>query len=167
MKFRTIDAVIILIFGLLCISRATWGVFKDIYIDISKAKSISGRVISAEITKLERNTIRIRQYYSAFVIRLENSNQIFAIDRGRAACDYLNSQIKISDTIKILYRSSSSKYNTFVFQLEKGTNILASYKDYRSGESEMIMLMYLFGFILLGGLGIWYAKKRRVAKQSL
>ena len=33
MKLRTLDVAILLVLGLLCIARATWGIFKDINID--------------------------------------------------------------------------------------------------------------------------------------
>lgn len=52
MKLRTIDVAILLVLGLLCIARATWGLFKDINVDLSEAKTVTGQVIYADITQV-------------------------------------------------------------------------------------------------------------------
>ncbi|MEP6466765.1 MAG: hypothetical protein ABJB05_10690, partial [Parafilimonas sp.] len=123
MKLRTIDVTILLVLGLLCIARATWGLFKDINIDISDAKSVTGQVFQADIIQIKETTFKLKKYKTVFALRLENSNQNFAIDRGVDFCNYLKTQIKIGDTIKILYRLSTSEHNTFVFQIEKSQKI--------------------------------------------
>ena len=161
MKLRTIDVAILLVLGLLCIARATWGLFKDINIDISNAKSVTGKVIQADIIQIKETTFKLKKYKTVFALRLENSDQNFAIDRGVDFCNNLNEQIKIGDTVKLLYRLSTAEHNTFVFQIEKGQKILANFNDYKKKESKMIILAYGFGFILLGGLTLWYFNKRK------
>jgi tRNA threonylcarbamoyladenosine modification (KEOPS) complex Cgi121 subunit len=164
MKLRTIDVVILLVFGLLCIARATWGILKDINIDLSEAKSVIGRVASAEIKQIKAATFKSSKYKTVFALKLENSDQNFAIDRGTEICSYLKGQIKSGDTVKLFYRLSTGEYNTFIFQIEKGQNIIADLSDYKKKETKMITLGYLFGFVILGGLSIWYIKKRKQSR---
>lgn len=161
MKLRTIDVAILLVLGLLCIARATWGLFKDINVDLSDAKTVTGQVIYAEITQIEEATFKSKKYKTIFALRLENSNQNFAIDRGVAFCNYLKAQIKTSDTVKVLYRLSTGEHNTHVFQIEKNEKIIADFSDYKKKETKMIALAYVFGFAILGGLSIWYINKKR------
>lgn len=163
MKLKTIDVIILLIFGLLCVTRATWGIFKDVTIDPSKAKSVTGQVVYAETIRIKKATIKITDYKNVFAIRLNNSQQRFAIDRGDDFCKYIRKLIKTGDTIKILYRNSTGEYNTFIFQIQKGNEILADFSGYKKKQTEMIILGYFFGFIILGGLSFWYFKKRRQA----
>jgi hypothetical protein len=164
MKLRTIDVIILLVLGLLCITRATWGLFKDIYIDLSDSKSLTSKVTYAHITQIEETTFKSRKYKTVFAIGLENSNQKFAIDRGTNFCNYLKTQIKKGDTIKLLYRLSTSEHNTFVFQIEKNQILLADFSDYKKGQTRMVILLYIFGFIILGGLSFWYIKKKKQAR---
>jgi hypothetical protein len=164
MKLRTIDVAILLVLGLLCIARATWGLFKDISVDLSDAKAVTGQVIYADITQIKESTFKLKKYKTVFGLRLENSNQNFAIDRGTDFCNYLKTQIKTGDTVKLLYRLSTGEHNTFVFQIEKNQKIIADFSDYKKKETRMIILAYLFGFIILGGLSIWYINKKKQAR---
>jgi hypothetical protein len=164
MKLRTIDVAILLVLGLLCIARATWGLFKDINVDLSDAKTVMGQVIYADITQIEEETFKSKKYKTVFALRLENSNQNFAIDRGTDFCNYLKTQIKAGDTVKLLYRLSTGKHNTFVFQIEKDQKIIADFSDYKKKETKMIALAYVFGFVILDGLSIWYINKKRQAR---
>lgn len=166
MKLRTIDVAILLVLGLLCIERATWGLFKDINVDLSEAKTVTGQVIYADITQVEEATFKSKKYKTVFALRLENSNQNFAIDRGTDFCNYLKTQIKAGDTVKLLYRLSTGEHNTFVFQIEKDQKIIADFSDYKKKETKMIVLAYVFGFVILGGLSIWYINKKRQAKHT-
>ena len=161
MKLRTIDVAILLVLGLLCIARATWGIFKDTNINLSDAKSVTGQVIYADITQINEATIKLKKYKTVFALRLENSNQNFAIDRGADFCNYLKTQIKTGDTVKLLYRLSTGEHNSFVFQIEKDEKIIAEFSDYKKKETKMITLAYVFGFIILGGLSIWYINKKK------
>ncbi len=164
MKLRTIDVAILLVLGLLCIARATWGLFKDINVDLSDAKTVTGQVIYADITQIEKATFKSKKYKTVFALRLENSNQNFAIDRGADFCNYLKTQIKTGDTVKLLYRLSTGEHNTFVFQIEKDQKIIADFSNYKKKETKMIILAYVFGFIILGGLSIWYINKKKKAR---
>ena len=164
MKLRTIDVAILLVLGLLCIARATWGIYKDININLSDAKSVTGQVIYADITHIKEATFKLKKHKTVFALRLENSNQNFAIDRGADFCNYLKTQIKPGDTIKLLYRLSTSEHNTFVFQIEKDEKIIADFSDYKKKETKMITLAYGFGFIILGGLSIWYINRKKQAR---
>jgi hypothetical protein len=161
MKLRTTDVIILLALGLLCIGRATWGLFKDINVDLRGAGSVTGQVTYAGIIEMEATTFTSKKYKTVFALRLKNSNQNFAIDRGVDFCNYLNTQIQIGDIIRIHYRPGPGEYNTFVYQIEKGQKIVAGFSDYKKREIQMIILAYIFGFILLGGLTLWYIKKRR------
>ena len=76
----------------------------------------------------------------------------------------LKTQIKIGDTVKLLYRLSTSEQNSFVFQIEKNKTVLADFNDYKKRETKMIILAYIFGFILLGGLSLWYINKRKQSR---
>jgi hypothetical protein len=161
MKLRTIDVIILLLFGLLCIARATWGLIKDIYVDLSKAKSITGIVTYAEINQIEKFTFKSKKYSTVFGLKLDNSNQNFTIDRGLDFCKYLKANIRLGDSITLLYRLSTSDQNSFVFQIEKGGQILVNYSDYQKKEIRMIVLGFTFGILILGGLTFWYIKKKR------
>ncbi len=164
MKLRTIDVIILLLLGLLCVARATWGLFKDIHINLSDAKSVTGQVVYADKIQIEETTIKLKKYKTVFAIKLENSNQNFAIDRGADFCNYLKTQIKKGDTIKLLYRLSTNEHNSFVFQIEKNENILADFNNYKKGQTRFIILAYFFGFIILGGLTFWYINKKKQTK---
>ncbi len=164
MKFRTVDATILLILGLLCVTRATWGIFKDINVNLSSAYSVTGRVINAGIIQIDKATFKSKKYKTVFAFTLENSDENFAVDRGVNVCNFLNSQIQRGDTIKVFYRQSTSEYNTFVFQIEKDEKVLANFKDYEKKETEMIVLLYSFGFIILAGLSVWYYIKKQNAR---
>ena len=164
MKLRTIDVVILLVLGLLCIARATWGLFKDIKVNLSDAKTVIGQVIYADINQIQEATFKSKKYKTVFKLRLENSDQNFAIDRGTDFCNYLKTQIKTGDTVKLFYRLSTSEHNTFIFQIEKDQKIIADFSHYKKKETKMISLGYLFGFIILGGLTIWYLNKKKQAR---
>ena len=166
MKLRTIDVIILLLLGLLCITRATWGLFKDININLSDAKSVTGQVTYADITKIEAATFKSKKYKTVFALRLENSTQNFAVDRGADFCNYLKTQIKTGDTIKLLYRHSTSDNNTFVFQIEKNQIVIADFSGYKSRETEMIVLLYFFGVAILGGLSIWYVNNKKQTRMT-
>jgi len=163
MKLKTTDVIILLIFGLLCVTRGTWGIFKDVTINLSNAKSVTGQVVYAETIRIKKATIKITDYKNVFAIRLNNSPQRFAVDRGADFCKYLEKLIKTGDTLKMLYRNSTGEYNTFIFQIQKGNEIIADFNGYKKKQTEMIILCYFFGFIILGGLSFWYIKKRRQA----
>lgn len=161
MKLRTIDVIILLVLGLLCIARATWGLLKDIQIDLSDAKSVSGQVVYADITQIKETTFKSKKYKTVFALRLENSNQNFTIDRGSDFCSYLKTQIKTGDTVKLLYRLSTNEHNSFVFQIEKNQKVIADFTGYKKRETRMIVLAYVLGFIILGGLVFWHINKRK------
>lgn len=167
MKLRTIDVAILLILGLLCVARATWGVFKDINVNLSSANSVTGRVNNAGIIQIDKATFKSKKYKTVFAFTLENSDEKFAVDRGIGVCNNLNSKIRLGDTIKVYYRNSSNEYNTFVFQIEKGQQTLANINEYQKGETKMIILMYVFGFAILGGLLAWYINKRKKSKLEM
>lgn len=127
-------------------------------------KAITGKVIYADINQIRETTFKIKKYSTAFALRLENSTENFAVDRGTEFCKYLKSNIKVGDTIRLLYRLSSSEQNSFVYQIEKNETTLANYGDYRKKETRMIILGYSFGLLILGGLSFWYLKKKKQAK---
>ena len=164
MKLKTIDVTILLLLGIACVARATWGLFKDIYVDLSKSKSVTGVVTDADIMQIERVTFKSKKYSTVFGLKLDNSSQNFAVDRGIDVCKYLKANISIGDTVKLLYRLSSSDQNSFVFQITKGENNLANYSDYRRKEVRMIILAYIFGFLILSGLTAWYINKKKKAR---
>ncbi|MGC4100495.1 hypothetical protein [Ferruginibacter sp.] len=161
MKLRTVDVVILLLLAMLCIARATWGLFKDVYVNLPDARAVTGKVIYASIDQVEEATFRSRQYATVFVIRLDNSNQHFAIKRGSDVCKYLEDNIRVGDTISLLYRLSTADDNSFVFQVEKGSKVLAGYSDYRKKEIKMIVLAYTIGSLILAVLFTWYIRKKR------
>ena len=167
MKLRTIDVSILLILGLLCVLSATRGIFKDINVNLSSANSVTGRVIKAGIIKIDKATFKSKKYKTVFAFTLENSDEKFAVDRGEDIYRYLNSQIKLGDTIKVFYRQSSNEYNIRVFQIDKGQKTLADINEYQKGEMKMIILMYIFGFAILGGLLAWYIKKIKKSKLEM
>ena len=150
--------------GLLCIARATWGLFKDIYVDLTKAKSVTGVVTYADITQIQKFTFKSKKYSTVFGLKLDNSDQNFVIDRGVDFCEYLKANIRIGDTLKLLYRLNTGDENSFVFQVEKGGRTLANYNEYRKKEIKMIVLAYTFGFIIIGGLTFWYLNKKKQAR---
>ncbi len=164
MKLRTIDVTILLVLGLLCVSRATWGVFKDLKANLETAKSIVGKVTYSDIIKIDEATLKIDKKKTVFAFELENSNEKFAVDRGLTVCKYLKNQIKNGDTLLVFFRHGTNQYNRFVFQIEKGEKILASIKDYKKRETKLIVLCYAFGLLILGGLLIWFLTKNKVIR---
>jgi hypothetical protein len=161
MRLRTIDVTILLILGVLCVARATWGIFKDIDVKLSSAESVTGKVINADVIYIDKATFKSKKSKTVFAFLLENSGEKFAVDRGVNACNFLKSQIHPGDIVKVFYRQSTNEYNTFIFQIEKGGQTLAHIKDYQKGELKMIVLSYLFGFIVLGGLLIRQLNKKK------
>ena len=163
MKFRTIDITILLILGLLCVARATWGIFKDINVNLSTSNSVTGRVVNSDIIQIEKATFKSTRYKTVFAFRLENSGEKYAVERGVSVCKYLKSQIELGDTIKVFYRQSTNEYNTFIFQIEKGQKVLANLEEYKKGETQMIVLLYAFGLLILGGLSVGHYIKKQNA----
>ncbi|MCX6320116.1 MAG: hypothetical protein NTW29_22745 [Bacteroidetes bacterium] len=159
-----IDIIILLFLAILCIARGTWGLFKDIRIDLADASTVTGQVIQADIKQMEQVTFEYNKYKTVFALQLHNSNQQFAIDRGADFCNSLSQQIKIGDTVTILYRLSTVEHNTHVFQIEKNGKVIAGLTDYKSGELRMIILGYVFGCSIITGLAIWRVKRRRKAR---
>jgi hypothetical protein len=164
MKFRTIDVIILLSLAFLCIARATWGLIKDIHVDLSDSSKVTGQVIQAEIKQMEQGAFKYNKHKTVFALRLHNSGEEFAIDRGAEFCTILSNQINICDTLTIFYRASSNQSNTHVFQIEKNGKIIAGFTDYKNGELRMIILGYVFGCSIITGLAIWYVKRRRKAR---
>lgn len=161
MKLRTIDVTILIVLGLLCVARATWGIFKDLNVNLSTAHSVTGIVADSDIIQIEKATFNSKKYKTVFAFTLENSDEKFAVDRGVGVGNYLNSQIKAGDTVKVFFRPGTNDYNTFVFQINKGDRIVAGIKAYQEGETKMIVLLYIFGLAILGGLSAWYVNKRK------
>jgi hypothetical protein len=164
MKLRPIDVTILLILGLLCVARATWGIFKDINVNLSTANTVTGTVVNSDIIQIDKATFKSKAYKTVFSFTLENSDEKFAVDRGIDVCNALNSQIHQGDTIKVYYRPSSNEYNTFVFQIEKGQQTLADINEYQKGETKMIVLLYVFGVAILGGLLAWYLNEKKKSR---
>ena len=75
MKLRTIDIIILLTIGILAIARSIWGFYKDTRIDLSNSKSIIGLVSQAEIRDIELFTLKVKKLRTAFVIKLDNSDE--------------------------------------------------------------------------------------------
>jgi len=161
MRLRTIDIIILLSFGLLLITRSFWGLFKDINVDISKSNSIIGKVSQADIRKIKESTFKFKKYKTVFAIQLDNSNEHFAVDRGISVCNFLKSQIKMGDLIKIYYRSSTSDFNTHVFQIEKNDTVIINSNDYSNKESKMIVLGFAFGALITAGTIFWAVKQKK------
>jgi len=167
MKLRTIDIVILLTLGILGLARSSWGLYKDVNIDISSSKSILGLVSQAEIQDIELFTLKVKKFRTAFVIKLDNSEETFAIDRGISVCKFLSSQIKKGDTIQIFYRASTGDINTHVFQIEKNKEIIINAKDYSKKETKMIVWGFIFGFIVTGGTIFWVIRQKKTKSRRL
>jgi len=161
MRLRTIDIIILLTLGLLLMARSIWGLFKDINVDISKSNSVFGKVSQANIRKIKESTFKLKKYKTVFVIQLDNSNENFAVDRGLSICEFLDSHIKVDDSIKIYYRSSTGDFNTHIFQVEKNNTIIINSKDYSNKESRMITLGFAFGFLITTGTIFWAIKQKK------
>lgn len=160
MKLRTFDVIILLLLAILSIARSTWGLVKDLTVDLTKTKSVTGSVVYADIVKVEESTFRFKKHKAVFLLKLENSDENFTIDRGAEFCSYLKTVITPGDTVTVLYRHSTGKYNSFVFQLEKKHRILADLKGYKEKQGGFIILGYGFGFLILAGLYFWYREKK-------
>ncbi len=151
MRLGTTDIAILLILGTLLITRSIWGLMKDTNIDISKSNTLVGRVTQADIRSIKEATFKLTKYKTVFIIELDNSDEIFAVDRGINTCNFLLSKIKKDDWIKVFYRSSTGDYNTHIFQIEKNNAIVINSKDYSKNELQMIILMAFFGGCLTAG----------------
>jgi hypothetical protein len=161
MRLRTIDFIILLSLGILVIARSFWGLYQDINVDLSKSNSIIGRVVQANVTKIQASTIKLTKYKTVFAIQLDNSNEAFAVDRGISICNLLSSQIEIGDTIKIYYRSSTGEFNTHIFQIEKNNSAIIKLKDYSKKESGIIIWGLIFGFIITLGTIFWAIRQNK------
>jgi hypothetical protein len=128
----------------------------DINIDIDKADSIVGEVTYADTRSIENITIRRTSYKRVFYFRLNNSDEKFTIHRSDEAYGDLVSDIKLGDKVKVYYRPSLREYNIYVFQVEKGNNILASYDDYNNQMSSKTGILLFLGILLIAGSVMWY-----------
>ncbi|MDF2384048.1 hypothetical protein JMG10_21440 [Nostoc ellipsosporum NOK] len=162
MKLKKFEIVFLLLVGVLLIARATWGLITDVHSKLPDRAVISGRVSFAGIIQIEQATIKLKKYKTVFGIRLENIGQTFAVDRGADFCNHLRSQIKIGDTIKLIYRPKNAEYNTHVYQIEKGREIIVNYNSYKKKALEMIILAYAVGTAILVGISVWYLRNKRV-----
>jgi hypothetical protein len=120
MKLRTIDIIILLVLGLLCVARATWGIFKDINANLSTAQSVTGQVVYADVIQIEKTTFKSRKYKTVFALKLENSNQNFAVDRGVSICNYLNTKIKKATLLSCFTDIALTNTTHLFFKLKRG-----------------------------------------------
>ena len=67
----------------------------------------------------------------------------------------------MGDLIKIYYRSSTSDFNTHVFQIEKNDTVIINSNDYSNKESKMIVLGFAFGALITAGTIFWAVKQKK------
>ena len=166
MRLRAIEIVILLSLGILSMARSVWGFIKDTNVDITKSKSITGKVFHADIRKIKENTFKINKYKTVFAIQLYNTDQKFAVERGTSVCKVLDSLINAGDSIKIFYRSGGGDYNTHVFQIEKNNEVIINVKDYCRKESGMLIWAFIFGFVITAGTIIWMIRQKKIPAQG-
>jgi len=159
LRLSTIDIIILLSLGIFLIARSVWGFSKDIGNELSKSKSISGKVYQAQIRKIQEATFKVTKYKTVFAFQLDNSSEKFAVDRGITVCNRLKSRIKDGDSIKIYYRSSTGEINTHIFQIEKDNFVIINYKDYSNKEFSMMVFMAMFGALITIGTVVWAVKQ--------
>lgn len=158
MTKRKVNFLILLFIGLLCVTSSMVSIIKDINIDLEKVNSVVGQVTYADTRSIENITIRWTSYKQVFYFRLNNSEEKFAIYRSDEAYEDLASNIKPGDTVKVYYRPSLREYNTYVFQVQKGSNVLARYDDYNEQVSSETGMLLLLGILLIAGTIMWYKR---------
>lgn len=158
MTKRKVNFLIILILGLLCVTSSIYSILKDINIDLAQAKNVTGQVTYADTRSIKNFSIRWTIYKRVFYFTVNNSDQKFAIHRSDEAYEDLTSNIKIGDTVKVYYRPTIRDYNIYVFQLEHGDKILASYSDYTKDVSSKDGILLFVGIIMTTGVIMWYRK---------
>src|SRR5690606_22223507 len=158
MTKRKVNFLIILILGLLCVTGSIYSILKDINIDLVKAKNVTGKVTYADTRSIKNFSIRWTTYKQVFYFTLNNSDQKFAIHRSDEIYDDLTSNIKVGDTVKVYYRPTIRDYNIYVFQVEHGDKILASYSDYNKDVSSKTGILLFIGIIMTTGAIMWYRK---------
>jgi hypothetical protein len=158
MAKRKVNFLITLILGLLCVTSSIYSILKDINIDLAKAKKVVGQVTYADTRSIKNFSIRWTTYKRVFYFTLNNSDQRFAIHRSDEAYEDLTSNIKVGDTVKVYYRPTIRDYNIYVFQLEHGNKLLASYSDYNKEVSSKNGILLFTGIIMTAGAIMWYRK---------
>jgi hypothetical protein len=116
---RLINFIIGLLISLYLLTSSILSLIDDINIDLSKSKYVVGKVVFKDIKKIQNFSIRWTNYTRVFYIKLNNSNENFAVHRSSEGYGDLQSIINIGDTIKIYYRNTLAGYNRHVFQIEK------------------------------------------------
>ena len=158
MTKRKVNFLIILILGLLRVTSSIYSILKDINVNLGKAKNVTGQVTYADTRSIENFSIRWTTYKRVFYFTLNNSDQKFAIHRSDEIYDDLTSNIKVGDMVKVYYRPTIRDYNIYVFQVEHGDKILASYSDYNKDVSAKTGILLFIGIIMMTGAIMWYRK---------
>ena len=158
MTKRTINFLILFILGVLCLTSSIVSFYKDINIELSKAKYVIGKVIYADSREVRNFSIRWTTYKHVYYFKLDNSKEDFAIHRSYERYEDLKSKIQIGDTLKVYYRPTIADYNTNVFQVEKRNIILEDYKVYKKTASSSGGLLLFIGLILTIASVLWYRR---------
>jgi hypothetical protein len=149
MKSKLAGFIFLLLLGLTCLAGSIIALIMDIYLDLAKTDTVTGRVLRAGVIDIKIFRIKRNRYKSCFYFQLHNSREKFAVLRSDEAYSDLQLNIRPGDTIKVYYRSVSNEYNQHVFQVEKNGRILEHYYDYNERVSTRAAIGLLAGLVIL------------------
>jgi len=156
---RLVNFIILLFISLYFLAGSTFSLINDVNVNLSKSKSVTGRVIYADIRQIQNITIRWTSYSRVFYFKLNNSSQKFAVHNSYEGYDELQRALKLGDTIKVYYGSTLlDDYNRHIFQIEKNGRALIDYKDYNKRASEKAGLGLFIGIVVLAGAMMWFKR---------
>ena len=146
-----------LFLGGICLLGGVKTIVSHTDLDLRKVAKVTGRVTRSEIRSRFVKGVKISQTQIVFFFRLHNSDQNFTVYRSDNAYGRLQEQVKLGDTIKVLYEPSSENFNLDVYQVEKGNNIVQSYSTYNKQSSSAAGIMLLAGTLIVAIGVISYA----------
>jgi hypothetical protein len=140
--------------GLVVISIDKW--INDVNIDLTKAQKKVGTLKTAEVKNIKgfgKNGNAVRP---VFALQFRNQKNYFAVYREYMGYQDLSASLKIGDTVTIYYRSSTKEYNLNVFQIQKGNQLIKSYKEYNESASSNGGIQLFLGMLIIAGAILWF-----------
>ena len=92
--------------ALYALTVSIFTIINDVNNDLSRTKQVVGRVIYADVREIRTVALRWATYHQVFYLKLNNSNQNFAVYNSYEGYSDLQSNIKVGDTIKVFYGST-------------------------------------------------------------
>ncbi len=154
---NTVSLIVLLLAGILMTAFSIDKWMNDVNIDLSKARQYAGPVEYAAIKPIRGSHIPGRRAIKpAFLLKLRNHDDIYAVYRSYLDYRDLVSAIRPGDTVTVYYGSSSEAYNFRLFQVEKNGKVVKGYDEYNEYVSTYWGIMLFLGVSITTVSIFWF-----------